>query len=1159
MMNDRLLAGRYRMERVLGQGGIARVYRASDVLTGRAVALKESPPGDPSARAAIIDEYKFASLHQHPALVSPYSLINGSDAAFIVMALVEGADLKTWWNSAILNLDPDRMESQADEIMASILECAAFIHFSGYIYNDFKPANFIVVDEVAARVANCARPVLLDYNLVTPKGENPSRRGTLEYISPEVLKGNPPEVTSDLYSIGATIYELLIGAPPFSSTSDSELIKLITETGEIDFSRVPPRFGKGMEALLSRNPEQRPRDAQKAAEILGLDNRFRALFGSRIGFYLSAGTPPFAAELDTSFNDYLRGMSGKVFLIRGLSHSMTASNYLVSKLEIDGYEVYRIPTGYDNDTAAVILDDFLKRAGSDLPGKIFLLVDSLEELNARNIKKLKVIAGLFKSIPVAAGAGRWFESGLPHILFDPLRNQTRRSATAETLKAFLKQPELDFDYDLLSDAAGGDPELVYHHLIRAADEGRLNLLSGSQEYDLRIADRPIPGAERTIERMFDMLSKDQQTVISKLSVWSDRIPMLLLTELNENEQKIINRLIESGHLIQEKDSVAFPSGDSRYWVYSRISPEERESLHRYWAEAAEKRLEETNEYLEAAAHHWGLSDDIIRGFKANLAAATEYLKAGELSRARIFAKTLLSLSEKGGGSRLAALEIYADIAKAEGDYEDAGEKYIKLLCCLRVEGDENLKAKTLKDLGDLNRSLRIPAKALFYIKKALAAYKRLSNEQGIADCLNNMGLTYWVDEQYQKALDSFYHALEANERLGNFRELAKIQSNLGIIKDIMGKTGDVAPHFLSALDHARQAEDPRLQALISNNLGFFLIRQGDFETARKHLQEALEMSERIGYTEEIINSLTNLGLCYLRLGDLFKSVENNQKAQELANSFGNKRLAADAELHLTEACILMGNLSLADNVLASIESARIYTEDKTLKSQVDLLRSKWLVNSGYFEKAIRTAEVVSFEAARAGNGRLRIEAGLVIGEAQMISEPNKALSNLVVLAEQAGELGHDDVAEEAGRLLAETYLAIKDLFNAEGWIERSLSGRNSPRRIYIEASILSAELWYLKGRYDDAVEKLTEIESIAAASGFIPLALRSAVVLGEIFISCLKISRAKEAFGRAAEYREKMLSALPQNVPAAVLLKIPAMVRLEAGLARINEKEFLRV
>jgi tetratricopeptide (TPR) repeat protein len=151
------------------------------------------------------------------------------------------------------------------------------------------------------------------------------------------------------------------------------------------------------------------------------------------------------------------------------------------------------------------------------------------------------------------------------------------------------------------------------------------------------------------------------------------------------------------------------------------------------------------------------------------------------------------------------------------------------------------------------------------------------------------------------------------------------------------------------------------------------------------------------------------------------------------------------------------------------------------------------------------------------------------------------------------------MAEEAGLLLAGTYLAIKDLFNAEGWIEKSLSDRNPPRRVYIEASILSTELWSLRGKYDDAIEKLTEVESIAAASGFVPLALRSAVVLGEIFTSCLKLSRARDAFGRAAEYREKMLSALPGDVPAAVLLRIPAMVRLDAGLARINEKEFLRV
>lgn len=1159
MMTDRLIAGRYRIEKLLGEGGLARVYRATDLLTGKAAALKEAHTDDPSAREALICEYIFASLHRHPALVFPYSLIDNSGGIMIVMPFIEGIDLKTWWNSASLNLDLDQEKSRMDEVMASAFECAAFIHFSGHLYNDFKPANFIVAGDIASGATDNVIPILLDYNLLSPRGGKPSRRGTLEYISPEVLKGDPPDIPSDLYSIGATIYELFTGTPPFFSPSDSELIRLITEKGSIDFSRIPHRFKEGIEALLSRDPEQRPQSGKEAAAILGLDEQFRNLFRDRIGYYLSAGVSPFAAGLESCFKDYLRGKSGKILLVRGLNHSRSALNYLASKPEIDGFEMGRIPAGYDNDTAATILDNFLERITVDAHKRALLFVDSLEDLNGENIGRLRVIAGSREGIPVVAGARRWLDFGLPYVLYDPLYNQTRHSATTDVLKAFLKQPELNFDYDRLSDATGGDPELIYYHLIRAANDGRLDLLSSNEKCDLYVTGKLIPEVEEAMGRMYNLLDKDGQTLMAKLSVWCDRIPMLLLTELNENEQGLINRLMESGHLVREKDSVAFPSGESRDSIYSRISAGEKEILHNYWANVVEKRLEDTDEYLEAAAYHWGRSDDISRGFEANLAAAAEYLRRGELSRAKGIARALLSLSERGGGSKSAALEIYADIAKAEGDYKEAREKYIKLLWTLRSERAENLEAKTLKDLGDLYRSLRMPGKALFYTRKALSLYEGLSDEQGMADCHNNMGLAHWVDEEYQQALGSFYSALAANKRMGNYRELAKIQSNLGIIKDIMGTTKDVAGHFLDALNHAREAEDPRLQALICNNLGFFLIRQGDFETAQRHLEDALELSERIGYTEEIINSLTNLGLCYLRLGDLFKSVDNNQKAQELANSFGNKRLAADAELHLAEACILMGNFSLAETVLSSIESDEVYEEDKTLKSQVDLLRSKYRANLGYYEKAIKTAEAVSSEAGKAGNTRLRLEAGLVIGEAKMISEPERALSNLAVLAEEASRLGHVDLAEEAGLLLADIYLRIKDRFNAEGWIERSLSGWKLPRRAYIEASILSAELSYLKNRYDDAIDKLTETESIAAVSGFIPLALRSSVALGEIFTSCLKLKRARDAFGRAAEYREKMLSALPKNVPAALLLKLPLMVRLEAGLAGINEKAFLKV
>jgi tetratricopeptide (TPR) repeat protein len=255
----------------------------------------------------------------------------------------------------------------------------------------------------------------------------------------------------------------------------------------------------------------------------------------------------------------------------------------------------------------------------------------------------------------------------------------------------------------------------------------------------------------------------------------------------------------------------------------------------------------------------------------------------------------------------------------------------------------------------------------------------------------------------------------------------------------------------------------------------------------------------------------------------------------------------------------MGNFSLADTVLGSIEFDKVYGEDKTLKSQVNLLRSKWYVNLGYYEKSTAIAKAVFSEAEKAGDTRLRLEAGLVIGEAQITSEPTRALSSLVVLAQEAERIGHVDLAEAAGLLLADIYIRAKDRYNAEGWIEKSLSGRKLPRKTYIEASILAAELSYLNSRYDNAIDKLTEIESIAAASGFIPLALKSSVVLGEIFTSCLKLSRAEDAFERAIEYKEKLLSALPEKVPATILLRLPAMTRLEVGLAEIKEKAFLRV
>lgn len=1158
-MPDRLIKGRYRVKRLLSEGGIARISNAADQLSGQSVVLKEPIDGDKSSRQAIIDEYEFIRLHPHPSVIPVHSFVEENDRPCIVMPFIDGVDLKSWFSEKIGGSDESTRKSIIDTILTSIIECAAFIHFCGYLYNDFKPDNFLVVESAAQEGQSSIGPVLLDFNLVCKRGEHPSRRGTLAYIAPEVLKGEAPSVASDLYSLGATIYEMFSGCPPYVSTNSDELIKLVTGGGPIDFESIPESCREGLAGLLSPQLENRPGSAREAAGTLDLGKEFDELLLERHEPYLSAGAPPFADKLTRALRDHLYGKSSSAFGVSGMSHNQTVWNYLTCWLEVAGWEVSRIKAFDSEDKETAVLRTLERRIRSGDPERSILLVDDWETVSESGIRKLGSMRRSYRDVPIVFGAGRWVKVGLPFHLFDPLGDNTIEGATAESLKALLKIPELQSDHERLSEITGGDPELIYRFMLEIVRRGELALLSVDKTAEIPVPQGSVPGVDRVHERMCSLLSGEERELMDRLSVWGFRIPLLLLADLDTNQLAVLDRLVESRFLVREKEAVAFSSGSAAELIYSRLSRKKRLSYHRFWAETAAKRLEDPLERLDMMAFHWGRSDDRDRGYRVNIEAAIDFLQGGKLSSARTYAEKALELAKEGGGTVSTALSVSADIARQQGDYADARAKYIRLLLLLRQDHNDGLRAKSLRELGDTYRSLKDARKAISYTERALGIYRRLSDDQGVADCHNSIGLANWVVEKYPQALDAFKLAAEMNCRLGNHGELAKIESNQGIIKDMMGRTGEVEDHFLKALEEAREAGDNRLEALILNNLGFFLIRQGEFERSRQHLRAALHLSEQIGYTEEIINSLTNLGLCHLRLGDLFESVDCNQRARELAMSLGNKHLAADAELNLTEACILMGNYGLADIVLGSIESSSIYVENRTLKAQVDLLRSQWLCSLGDFARASEIASGVSNAAEKSANRRLKLEADVAAAVAARNSTPEFALSRLLSIVEECQELGHSDLFVSAGLLISEIYLDTGDQFCAEGWLEKILSNPNLPSGHFIKASILSAEMLFRRGEFDAAIEQLAEMEGLAAEKGFVHLALRSSIVTGEILVKCRKYAQAEKNYQRACDYREKIRSTLPETVSADLMSREPLMARLSAGLQGIESRSLLKV
>ena len=231
-MTERMLA-QYRIVGELGRGGMGIVYHAQDTRLGRDVALKVLPPTvaqDPRQKDRLLQEARAAASLVHPALCVIYEIAETEGVTFVAMELVRGETV-----AALLRRGSMPME----RILAVALEVAdglAEAHAKGIVHRDLKPTNVMITDAGRAKVidfglAKLLRPVsALESSDDTPRrGQSDPGRiiGTAAYMSPEQVRGAEVDARSDVFSLGATLHEMVSGTPPFRRESGVETLHAV--------------------------------------------------------------------------------------------------------------------------------------------------------------------------------------------------------------------------------------------------------------------------------------------------------------------------------------------------------------------------------------------------------------------------------------------------------------------------------------------------------------------------------------------------------------------------------------------------------------------------------------------------------------------------------------------------------------------------------------------------------------------------------------------------------------------------------------------------------------------------------------------------------------------------------------------------------------------
>jgi eukaryotic-like serine/threonine-protein kinase len=299
------LAGKYRIIREIGRGGMGVVYEAEDLKLKRTVALKFLPPGltaDPESRERFVHEAQAASGLDHANICNIHEIDEAeAGGMYIAMACYRGESLKE--TAARGPLEPAR----AVDIAWQVAEGLAKAHGQGMVHRDIKPGNVMVTADGVAKI--------LDFGLAKLAGEAHltlpgTTLGTVAYMSPEQARGDEVDARTDVWSLGVVLYEMATGSLPFGGDKEGAVLHAILHEPPRPVrdlpSGYPSEFSQVLNRALAKEPAKRYPSAREMADAL-LDLKLRmsgrtaatvgrvSFRGSRRRWLLAAGGLSLAA------------------------------------------------------------------------------------------------------------------------------------------------------------------------------------------------------------------------------------------------------------------------------------------------------------------------------------------------------------------------------------------------------------------------------------------------------------------------------------------------------------------------------------------------------------------------------------------------------------------------------------------------------------------------------------------------------------------------------------------------------------------------------------------------------------------------------------------------------------------------------------------------